>query len=114
MRRILVEIARRKRGPEAGGEYRRVELSDVAEAQGPHLDLIALSDALEKLQAKDHRAAELVKLRFFAPSQPPIMTGLMPRDGSKLNSRESPALVETRNSHKNLLEQLPVILALTS
>jgi RNA polymerase sigma factor (TIGR02999 family) len=66
MRRILVEIARRKRGPEAGGEYRRVELSDVAEAQGPHLDLIALSDALEKLQAKDHRAAELVKLRFFA------------------------------------------------
>jgi RNA polymerase sigma factor (TIGR02999 family) len=66
MRRILVEIARRKRGPEAGGEHCRVELSDVAEAQGLDLDLIALNDVLEKLQAKDARAAELVKLRFFA------------------------------------------------
>jgi RNA polymerase sigma factor (TIGR02999 family) len=66
MRRILVEIARRKGGPEAGGRHRRVELADVAETQRLDLDLIALSDALEKLQTKDHRAAELVKLRFFA------------------------------------------------
>jgi RNA polymerase sigma factor (TIGR02999 family) len=66
MRRILIEIARRKRGPEAGGGHCRVELSDVADANGPDLDLIALSDALEKLQTKDPRAAELVKLRFFA------------------------------------------------
>jgi RNA polymerase sigma factor (TIGR02999 family) len=66
MRRILVEAARRKRGPESGGGRCRVELSDVAEAQGLDLDLIALSEALEKLQTKDPRAAELVKLRFFA------------------------------------------------
>jgi RNA polymerase sigma factor (TIGR02999 family) len=66
MRRILIEIARRKRGPEAGGGHCRVELSDVADANGPDLDLIALSDALEMLQTKDPRAAELVKLRFFA------------------------------------------------
>jgi RNA polymerase sigma factor (TIGR02999 family) len=66
MRRILVEGARRKRGPEAGGRHCRVELSDVAEPQGLDLDLIALSEALEKLQTKDPRAAELVKLRFFA------------------------------------------------
>jgi RNA polymerase sigma factor (TIGR02999 family) len=66
MRRILVEIARRKSGPEAGGDRCRVELSELAVAQGFDLDLIALSDALEKLQAKDSRVAELVKLRFFA------------------------------------------------
>jgi RNA polymerase sigma factor (TIGR02999 family) len=66
MRRILIEIARRKRGPEAGGGHCRVELSDVADTNGPDLDLLALSDALEKLQTKDPRAAELVKLRFFA------------------------------------------------
>ena len=30
------------------------------------MDLIALSESLEKLQTKDPRAAELVKLRFFA------------------------------------------------
>jgi RNA polymerase sigma factor (TIGR02999 family) len=66
MRRILVEVARRKRGPKAGGGHCRVELSDVAEPQGLDLDLIALNDALEKLQTKDSRAAELVKLRFYA------------------------------------------------
>ena len=66
MRRILVESARRKRGPEAGGGLCRVELSNVAvEVQGPDIDLIALSESLDKLQAKDARAAELVKLRFF-------------------------------------------------
>ena len=67
MRRILVEIARRKGGPQAGGRHVRVELRDVpAEFQRPDLDLLALSEALDKLQAKDPRAAELVKLRFFA------------------------------------------------
>ena len=67
MRRILVENARRKKGPEAGGRHRRVELSHVAaEVQGTELDLLALSDALDRLQAADPRAADLVKLRFFA------------------------------------------------
>ena len=67
MRRILVENARRKSGPEAGGGRCRVELSDAAaEIQGRDLELIALSEAVDKLQTKDPRAAELVKLRFFA------------------------------------------------
>ena len=67
MRRILVEYARRKSGPEAGGGHCRIEVSDVAaEIQGSDLDLIALSESLDKLQTKDPRAAELVKLRFFA------------------------------------------------
>ena len=67
MRRILVENARRKGGPEAGGRHRRIELSEVAaEVEEPDLDLIALSESLDKLQIKDPRAAELVKLRFFA------------------------------------------------
>ena len=67
MRRILIESARRKAGPKAGGRRVRVELSDVpAEFLRSGLDLLALSEALDKLQAKDPRAAELVKLRFFA------------------------------------------------
>jgi RNA polymerase sigma factor (TIGR02999 family) len=67
MRRILIEIARHKKGPEAGGRHARVELFDVpAGLHRPDLDLLALSEALDKLQAKDPRAAELVKLRFFA------------------------------------------------
>jgi RNA polymerase sigma factor (TIGR02999 family) len=67
MRRILVEQARRKRGLAAGGQHRRVELSQVdAEIQRPELDVVALSDALDKLAAADPGAAELLKLRFFA------------------------------------------------
>jgi RNA polymerase sigma factor (TIGR02999 family) len=67
MRRILIELARRKKGPEAGGRHVRVELSDVpAELHPSDLDLLAISEALDTLQAKDPRAAELVKLRFFA------------------------------------------------
>ncbi len=67
MRRILIEIARRKGGPEAGGRHARVELHDIpAELHRSDLDLLALSEALDKLQARDPRAAELVKLRFFA------------------------------------------------
>src|SRR6202051_1723483 len=43
MRRILVESARRKSGPEAGGAHCRVELSDVpAEIKGTDFDLVAL------------------------------------------------------------------------
>lgn len=67
MRRILVENARRKGGPKAGGGHRRIELSDAAaEVNEDDLDLIALSESLDKLQVKDPRAVELVKLRFFA------------------------------------------------
>lgn len=67
MRRILVENARRKAGPEAGGGLRRLEISCVdPETQGPGVDLLALNEALDRLAAKDPRKAELVKLRFFA------------------------------------------------
>ena len=66
MRRILVEQARRKAGPEAGGGYRRVELSSVEpEWPGSQPDLLALNESLAKLEARDPRVAELVKLRFF-------------------------------------------------
>jgi RNA polymerase sigma factor (TIGR02999 family) len=66
MQRILVENARRKRSPKAGGEYRRVKLSAVdPEAPERPLDSLALSEAIDKLAVKNPRAAELVKLRYF-------------------------------------------------
>jgi RNA polymerase sigma factor (TIGR02999 family) len=67
MRRILVESARRKAGPRAGGDHRRVDLGSVEPAtDGPPLDLIALDEALTALEARDRRKADLVRLRFFA------------------------------------------------
>ena len=67
MRRILIEQARRKASAKAGGNHRRVELSEVEPAiQGPPLDLLALNEAMDQLAKTDDRAAAVVKLRFFA------------------------------------------------
>jgi RNA polymerase sigma factor (TIGR02999 family) len=66
MRQILVERFRHKRSLKAGGDRRRQELPDIEVADGPDVDLLALNEALEKLETQDKRRAELVKLRFFA------------------------------------------------
>ena len=67
MRRILVEQARHKKCLKAGGGQRRVELADVpATAGSPDEALLAVHEALERLEQKDKRKADLVKLRFFA------------------------------------------------
>ena len=67
MQRILVESARRKNRIKAGGEYKRVSLSDAsATVQSPSFDVLAVNEALQKLDQHDHRKAELVRLRFFA------------------------------------------------
>jgi RNA polymerase sigma factor (TIGR02999 family) len=67
MRRILVDQARRKKTLKAGGDLQRQELGEVEAAiEPPNLDLLALDEALVKLEALDPRKAQLVKLRFFA------------------------------------------------
>jgi RNA polymerase sigma factor (TIGR02999 family) len=67
MRRILVEAARHKQSQQAGGGRRRLELGDVEPVvQEPDIELIALDEALQLLERKDPRKAELVKLRYFA------------------------------------------------
>lgn len=67
IQRILVENARRKKSQKAGGEFQRVELSEVdAEARRSAIDVLELDDALQRLEALDRRKADLVRLRFFA------------------------------------------------
>lgn len=67
MRRILVDRARHKATVKAGGGRARVDLS-VAEPQAADatVDVLALHEALNRLEARDPRKAELVKLRYFA------------------------------------------------
>jgi len=66
IRRILIEQARRKAGPKAGGDFHRIEMQDIAsDTGGPNVDLLSLNEALDDLEAVDPRAAKLVKLRFF-------------------------------------------------
>jgi RNA polymerase sigma factor (TIGR02999 family) len=68
MRRILVESARRKQRERHGGGRKRLTLDDldVAAEAAEDDDLLALSEALDRLAAVNSRAAELVKLRYFA------------------------------------------------
>jgi len=67
MRNILVERVRRKNRPKHGGDLQRVDVEEVqlAEAMRPE-ELLALDDALVRLDEFDPQAAELIKLRFFA------------------------------------------------
>jgi RNA polymerase sigma factor (TIGR02999 family) len=67
IRRILVEHARRKASAKHGGTHKRTELDDLTRSiVGPSDDIIALSEALDKLSERDPAAAEVVKLHYFA------------------------------------------------
>ena len=67
MRRIMVERARHQGRLKRGGDRKRVTLDDQAVAQVPEGDdLVALNDALDRLEARDARKAQIVMLRYFA------------------------------------------------
>jgi RNA polymerase sigma factor (TIGR02999 family) len=67
MRRIVVESARRKSRVKHGGGRKRaeIELTDLPTRLPPD-DLLALDDALARLQQIDPVKARLVTLRYFA------------------------------------------------
>jgi RNA polymerase sigma factor (TIGR02999 family) len=67
MRRILVEIARRKKSQKYGGGQPHTS-SDGIEIPIDPLpeDIIYLDEALTKLAAQEPELAEVVKLRYFA------------------------------------------------
>jgi RNA polymerase sigma factor (TIGR02999 family) len=67
MRRILVENARRRASLKRGAGGNRVELDQCTLAgEERTFDLLALDEALSKLQTHDPEAGRLVELRFFA------------------------------------------------
>lgn len=67
MRRILVEGARRRSALKHGGGVVRLDAAevDLPAPQQPE-EILAVDEALERLQAVDAPAAELVKLRYFS------------------------------------------------
>lgn len=67
MRRILVDHARRKLSLKRGGDRQRVAIADLPEtAHGELEDILALDQALGRLEARDETMARVVKLRYFA------------------------------------------------
>lgn len=70
MRRILIERARAKKAVKHGGQLKRLALDDVdieaPVAPEPNCDILAVHEALNRLEQVDPRAGEIVKLRYFA------------------------------------------------
>jgi RNA polymerase sigma factor (TIGR02999 family) len=69
MRRILVEKARRKQRLRHGGGLEKHGFDDNEPAISSAVDavdLLALNEALDRLEAASPRKAQLVKLRYFA------------------------------------------------
>ena len=67
MRRILIENVRRKASLKRGGDHNRITLDDLPEQfDDDQVDLLALDEALRKLEVEQPSKAQLVKLRYFA------------------------------------------------
>lgn len=66
MRRILVESARRKRGPQRGGDWQRAQ-DDLERlpTSNDSPDVLAVDEALQELAETDPPVAKLVELRYF-------------------------------------------------
>jgi RNA polymerase sigma factor (TIGR02999 family) len=67
MRRILIEHARKRGRIKRGGDHRRapVSLADLA-AEHDFKEIVAVDDAIRRLEEEDANAAKVVRLRFFA------------------------------------------------
>ncbi len=67
MRRILIENARRRKSLKRGGDQVRItfESANLAVTGGNPDEILAVNEALERLQELDSQSAKLVELRFF-------------------------------------------------
>src|SRR5262245_51367105 len=87
MRRILVEIARRKSRLKRGGGLVRQDLAEIDFAAPERPDeLLALDEALSRLASVNPQAAEVVRLRFYAGLPLPEVAqilGISPRTADR-------------------------------
>jgi RNA polymerase sigma factor (TIGR02999 family) len=78
MRQILIERARRRNARKRGGEQPHTTLSEAKTAVELNLeDLLALDDALDRLEAVDPRLRKVVEYRFFCGLSEQEIAGLL-------------------------------------
>jgi RNA polymerase sigma factor (TIGR02999 family) len=67
MRRILIEHARAQKGPRRGGGLKKwpLDIVELAVTDDPE-QILALDDAISRLEQQDADAARVVRLRFYA------------------------------------------------
>lgn len=88
MRRILVEVARRKSRLKHGADFGRADLvPELIALPVPAAELLAVHEALQKLDSENPQAASLVKFRYFAGftiEQAAEQLGVSPRKASQI------------------------------
>lgn len=66
MRRILTDFARSRRSLKRGGQVAHVALDEsLVVSEDPRADLVALHEALGRLESFDQRKSQVVELRFY-------------------------------------------------
>ncbi len=88
IRRILVENARRKGRLKHGAEFARQDVDEIEiAAPGKPADILAIDEALRRLETTNEAAARLVKLRYFAGltvKQAAAALGVSPRKADQI------------------------------
>lgn len=83
MRRILIDYARTRGRQKRGGNRKRVPLTEINLSDTDACDdILALDEALSRLESENAEAAKVVQLRFFAGlsiDETAEATGLSPR-----------------------------------
>lgn len=90
IRRILIDYARQRGTQKRGRDWKRVEVDQVTPIDGVEIsgiDLLALDDALTKLEIRNEELARVVELRFFAGLTVPEVAEVM---------KASPRTIENR------------------
>jgi RNA polymerase sigma factor (TIGR02999 family) len=99
MRRVLVDIARRRHADRRGGAravHVPLEGIDLATVE-PDADLVAIDEALEKLALEDPRKARVVELRFFG--------GLSVEETAQVMGVSTPTVKRYANSARAFLHR---------
>ncbi|MBZ0267831.1 sigma-70 family RNA polymerase sigma factor [bacterium] len=68
MRRVLIDYARARKRTKRGGDWQRVTLDglDPAEKATPIEEIVSVDQAIRRMEVRDPRMAQIVRLRFFA------------------------------------------------
>lgn len=65
MRQVLIEHARKRKAKKRGGDRDKESLEEKTDPAMPIVDLLALDEALTKLEVLDERAAKVMELHHF-------------------------------------------------
>ncbi|HXV14733.1 MAG TPA: ECF-type sigma factor [Candidatus Krumholzibacteria bacterium] len=77
IRRVLVDHARARNRHKRGGGLERVTLSDEIAQAPPAVDMLALNEALERLDAHSHQDRAIVELKYFGGLTEPEIASVL-------------------------------------